>query len=68
MCLPQGVTLMLGRHFEGDGVCGQLRADEHPRRATSQRCTNRHFYQLSLGFSQILVQKIKVFCLFVSFC
>lgn len=52
--VPQGVTLMLGRHFEGDGVCGQLRADERPRWATSQMCVTQTLSPVLLGFSQIL--------------
>lgn len=49
---PQGITLVLGWYFEGDGVRRQLRANEYPGRATSQRCTHKHCYQFCLGFSQ----------------
>ena len=37
LSLSQGITLVLGGHFEGDGVCGKLRANERSGRATSQR-------------------------------
>lgn len=55
--LPQGVTLVLGRHFEGDGVRGQLRADECPRWATAQMCVTQTLSPVLLGFSQKWITK-----------
>lgn len=60
-CLPQGVTLMLGRHFEGDGVRGQLGADERPCWATSQMCGTQTLSPVLSGFSQIRIHKLNSF-------
>lgn len=49
----QGIALLLGRHLEGDGVCGQVRAHECPCRAASQR-SEKQVCQFCFSFSQKL--------------
>lgn len=57
LCLSlQGIALLLGRHLEGAGVRGQVRANERPRRAASQGSGRQTHCSVSfcLSFSQKL--------------